>query len=553
MPDRTLEEKLREQRDRFISFAFAGADLLIELDGSFAVTFSAGATDGAYGFSDSQAMGQPLSDIVAAKDRRALNDALHRLKTTGRLDRMRLDLRGKGDTLIPGIVTGICLPHTPKSLHLTFSRLREALQSVTEVEAERDAKRAFVDLIKERLDRSSRTGEELNLTLLDLSASTIAKARPSTVTAFLTTVQDQLRHWSVNADSVGLLEDHKFGIVHDQSISSSDLQKHIDAIARKFDPTDSGVTMHTATLAMEGGSLTTDDVSKALVYIINKFVDEGGETFAIQSLSDGCEAAMQETLARVNSFRAIINSDRFVFVFQPIVDLNSGAVHHFEAFARVAQGERHFLPSQFITFAEDVGVVNELDRVAIRRVFQVLKDNKVVNPKANIAVNLSGLSLATPAFTDDLMRVLAENKAMLPRLLIEITETAEMKNLEEANRLLQRVRKMGCRVSLDDFGSGHSAFQILRALEVDFVKIDGNFVTDAMDTRHGKPFLRAIAQLCSDIGIETIGERVEDTGAIDLLREVAVSYGQGYYFAKPMANIVDFTPTLAVPPRRAAG
>jgi EAL domain-containing protein (putative c-di-GMP-specific phosphodiesterase class I) len=115
------------------------------------------------------------------------------------------------------------------------------------------------------------------------------------------------------------------------------------------------------------------------------------------------------------------------------------------------------------------------------------------------------------------------------------------------------VRKLGCRVSLDDFGSGHSAFQILRALEVDFVKIDGNFVTDALDTRHGKPFLRAIAQLCADIGIETIGERVENTGSIDLLREVSVSYGQGYFFAKPLPNVSDFAAKLAVPPKRAAG
>jgi EAL domain-containing protein (putative c-di-GMP-specific phosphodiesterase class I) len=124
--------------------------------------------------------------------------------------------------------------------------------------------------------------------------------------------------------------------------------------------------------------------------------------------------------------------------------------------------------------------------------------------------------------------------------MFEVTESTELKDLEATNKVLQKIRSFGCHISIDDFGAGSAAFNYLKMLEVDYVKIDGSYILDAFRTRHGRPFLRAIAQLSRDMGLKTIGEMVEDQRTMALLEDVGVDYGQGYFFGRPMQEVISF-------------
>lgn len=515
-------DKLRTQRDRFVAFAFASADMLLEIDADGRVSFAGGACDKLLGAAAEHLTGAAFLDLIHPDDRGMAGEALRRLRGGARIDRLRVDMLA-GATAVPALLSGIALHGPQGPLHLSISRNRAGRPERHGV-ARPTTTEDFAGLATARLREARQGGEHYSLTLVAMPANdggddAVARA-----------VEGALRAWSVGGDSVARLENGTIGIIHDSAIEAAALEGRLRETLSAFDH-DGLAAPRMGTMDLDGEAADAD-TTKALVYVINKFA-ESGEPLSASSLSQACKAAMSETLAKVANFRSLIGGPQFCFAFQPIVCLTNWSVHHFEALARLSQGGKFVLPSRFISFAEDVGVVTELDMIVCRKAMGVLRDNAGIPPAAHLAINLSGRSLTNPAFADALIRLLKENQWQIPRLLFEITESAEIADLTMANKLVHKLRALGCRVCLDDFGTGAATFHYLRALEVDFVKIDGSYILDAFDTRHGKPFLRAMASLCAELGIRTIGEMVEDERSVHLLRELQVNFGQGFYFAKP--------------------
>ncbi|MFT5540251.1 MAG: EAL domain-containing protein (putative c-di-GMP-specific phosphodiesterase class I) [Alphaproteobacteria bacterium] len=162
------------------------------------------------------------------------------------------------------------------------------------------------------------------------------------------------------------------------------------------------------------------------------------------------------------------------------------------------------------------------------------------SPRYKVAVNLSGTSIASKPFVMKLHKLLAQYAGFAGSLIFEITESAKIRDLEKVNATVQSLRRAGHKVCLDDFGAGAAAFQYLRDLEVDVVKIDGAYVKGALKTEKGMAFLRAMAGLCNDLGITTIAEMVEDQQSRQFLRDCGVGYGQGYLFGRPSFDISSF-------------
>ncbi len=136
-------------------------------------------------------------------------------------------------------------------------------------------------------------------------------------------------------------------------------------------------------------------------------------------------------------------------------------------------------------------------------------------------------------FTDSLLTILRDHPSIRRRLWFEITESAKVTDLEGTNRLIQNLRTAGHHVCLDDFGTGAAAFQYLRALCVDLVKIDGIYVRDALTTPRDKMFLKAMVSLCRDLGVDVVAEMVEDEQTATFLRDCGVQFAQGFLFGRP--------------------
>jgi EAL domain-containing protein (putative c-di-GMP-specific phosphodiesterase class I) len=131
------------------------------------------------------------------------------------------------------------------------------------------------------------------------------------------------------------------------------------------------------------------------------------------------------------------------------------------------------------------------------------------------------------------MSAVKANPEIGPRLVVEITETAALHDIEESARFVNVVRDLGCRVAIDDFGAGFTSFRHLKALTVDLVKIDGSFVRNLSQSQDNQLFIRNLLSLAETFGLQAVAEFVENEGDAELLTKAGVHYLQGYYFGRP--------------------
>jgi EAL domain-containing protein (putative c-di-GMP-specific phosphodiesterase class I) len=194
-----------------------------------------------------------------------------------------------------------------------------------------------------------------------------------------------------------------------------------------------------------------------------------------------------------------------------------------------------------ITFAEDVGLIWHFDLAMAKKVVEWLQPRRA--NKYKIAVNISGQSIANPAYHAKLFALLEANPWTSENMLFEITESARIADLADANQFFQTLRKKGYEVCLDDFGAGAASFQYLASLDVDVVKLDGSAVKNALAAKKGRAFLSALTKLCKDIGVETVAEMVDDAETLNFVRDCGVDFAQGYLFGKPAIDITVFAKT----------
>lgn len=290
-----------------------------------------------------------------------------------------------------------------------------------------------------------------------------------------------------------------------------------------------------------GGTADAAGVGKALVYAINRYCADMGEAFSVAQLSAGLGELAASAAARVGAYRATVAGGVFDTAFQPIVDLDDGSTQHYEVLVRFERTKLDVSPFEFITFAEQVGLIHEFDLAMCRKVLEFLSEERNQDERYILAVNLSAGSLSAPAFASSLEALLGEYEQVRGQLMFEVTESSKITDLPAVNAFLQRLRRAGHKVCLDDFGSGAAAFQYLRALQVDVVKIDGGYVKNACATPEGKRFLMAMAGLLRELGITTIAEMVEDEKHLEVIKECGFRFGQGYLFGRPSVDIDAFS------------
>jgi EAL domain-containing protein (putative c-di-GMP-specific phosphodiesterase class I) len=234
-------------------------------------------------------------------------------------------------------------------------------------------------------------------------------------------------------------------------------------------------------------------------------------------------------LARLR--RALVE-DLFVLHYQPIVSLGDGRVSHHEALLRLADvpGGRLIAPGSFLPAAERYGLVREIDRMVLDKVAILLGDER---GQSTIAVNLSALSV-----TDGGMLAYIERRLELygvdpARLVIEITETAAISDMERAKSFCAGVQTLGCAVALDDFGAGFGSFQYLKHLPFRYLKIDGDFIRALPDSPNDQLVVKALVGVARGMGRSTIAEFVGDEATLALLRDYGVNYAQGFQIGRP--------------------
>lgn len=260
------------------------------------------------------------------------------------------------------------------------------------------------------------------------------------------------------------------------------------------------------------------------------------------------DASMRhEEMKWVSRITSAVEENRFELFYQPIVGIGkstSNSRGHYELLLRMRDEKGDLVgPDQFIPAAERYNLMSTLDRWVIQQALSRLADR---NPEADearftLAINLSGTSLSEDRFLEFVINELKKQKLPNGAICFEITETAAISNLSRVIHFMQALKKLGCKFSLDDFGSGLSSFTYLKNLPVDYLKIDGQFIRNVAEDSVDESMVKAINQVGQAMGIMTIAERVESRKVLDKLSELGIEYAQGYYIARP-TSVQTFEP-----------
>ena len=247
----------------------------------------------------------------------------------------------------------------------------------------------------------------------------------------------------------------------------------------------------------------------------------------------------QQEMQWVSRLHEALDNDAFELHLQRIQNISvlDTPSNHYEVLLRmVDKNDKLIPPGAFLPAAERFNLISSIDQWVVENVFkklhQVNKENSLPDDLM-IAINLSGLSMVNDALLKRITDLLDKSEIPASYFCFEVTETAAISNLTKAVEFLQQLRSKGCKIALDDFGSGLSSFAYLKDLPIDYLKIDGYFVKDIAVDGIDKAFVESINQIGQVMGLQTIAEFVEDDSILEILTELGVNYAQGYGIHKP--------------------
>ena len=262
---------------------------------------------------------------------------------------------------------------------------------------------------------------------------------------------------------------------------------------------------------------------------------------------DQNDSLLKEYRARTalgTELRARFPIERLRLYSQPIVPLDPLETQPcYEVLLRVAEDTGKISPpSKLIQIAEQQGVMADIDRFVIGKTLEHLSEH--ITHARHIkfaAINLSGMSLNDERFLSDAIAMLREHEAVARHVMIEITESVALSDIDSTRRFVDQMREFGARVALDDFGAGYTSFSYLKSFPANVVKIDGGFIRDLNRHPANYAITRAITALCHELKIQCVAEWVEDIPTLVGLLEIDIDYAQGYIFseAKPIEHWIN--------------
>jgi diguanylate cyclase (GGDEF)-like protein len=300
--------------------------------------------------------------------------------------------------------------------------------------------------------------------------------------------------------------------------------------ARDAGPSSRGTSVSLGISSLDGGARTGEEVLTEAELTMYDAKRAGGDRWAHALQEAGVEPRMKEQIAWVERIRRVLQEGGFCLYAQPIVNLQTGAVDQHEVLLRLIEDDGRVLtPDKFLGVAERYDLIQEIDRWVLRSAIAMLGEH----PDLVLEVNVSGKSLNDDALLAFIESELAEAGVRPWRLIIEITETAAITDIDVARRFAKRLRALGCRFALDDFGSGFASFVYLKHLPFDYLKIDGEFIAGCRHNRTDQLVIEALVMIARGLGIQTIAEFVADDETRCFVERQGIDYAQGYAVGRP--------------------
>jgi diguanylate cyclase (GGDEF)-like protein len=404
-------------------------------------------------------------------------------------------------------------------------------------------RRRFEEELEAQIARSRRYGAPAALLALDLDNFKFINDSLGHAAGdqLIVRVADLLRCRLRHSDVVARLGGDEFAVLLPEA-SAADARRVAEALLAAL-RCEAGAGLPRRVTASIGIALieahtesSAQDVLMAADIAMYDAKEEGRDQVAAYDHRRARHTSMEDRLDWAERIRSALDEDRFVLHAQPVLALDGDDQRlRFELLVRLQETDGTLVaPGVFMATAERFGLVHDVDCWVVRRAIALLAAQQRAGVDLSLAVNVSGRSVIDPRLVEVIERELAGTGADARGLILEITETAAIDNLEDAQRFAARVGALGCELALDDFGAGFSSFASFKHLDFDLVKIDGEFIVDLAGDRTNQLVVRAVAEMARELGKRTVAEFVGDEQTLAVLREYGIDYAQGYYIGRPV-------------------
>ncbi|HTW34950.1 MAG TPA: EAL domain-containing protein [Rhizomicrobium sp.] len=497
-------------RARLLGFAFANADLLFEVDRENRIAFATGAVHDYVRDAKADLVGLPAARLFQPSEGAKFATLTHSLGAGGRAGPFKLKLADGTDAAL----SLFRLPQNKGNVSCTLARPEARTVAGGKGGSDREGFLAAV---------AGLSGGKSELALVEVPGldRAVSKLPAEAAQKLLQRIGETARN--AGAKAAVQLSDTRFGAVGGASFADGIVKVLKEGGIEARDVQETLVSLKTRALSPE-------QLMLSLRYVIDRFTEQAD--VPATDLSSAFDKLMGETEARALALTQTVADGSFSLGFQPVVDLKTQEVSYWEALARFPDGAD---TGEIVGFAEALGIADAFDlAVAIKIIAHALKPE---NATQRIAFNVSGRTLSQPAAFGMLAGILARNRALAPRILIEITESFEIKDIAQANQAILSLRELGYKVGLDDFGAGATSLQYLHGLHVDFVKMDGTLIQRLGKSTREDTLLRGIVKLCAELNLTTIAECVENETLLARARDIGFVLGQGHHLGKPAATL----------------
>ena len=533
---------------RLLGFAFASADLLLEISTTGQIAFAIGASEALSGSPETELAGRAWRDFIDVRDRpmlQALFDGL----TDGRRGGPIVITLAAGANSGPeraAALQAFRLPGNDGAISCALTR------AVAKSSHGLHGKNDFEAVTTALFETAKATGQELELALVEMGglSNLLQKATPEAAKALEQRIVGALRAQSHGGAAAADFGSDRYALIRQQGESTEGLTKRLLKLLN-LSAAD-GVAPVATAIALKSEA-SPSQVIRAIRYSLDSFIKDGMPGAPPASLDEAVARSVRRTLSDVGALGKAVTDRNFRLVFQPVIDLKNGnSLHHHEVLVRFGDNES---PFPMIRMAEELDLIEPLDLAVVEQTI----DQLVANPKLKLAANISGRTITSGDFVTSVKKMLDAKPAAAGRLLFELTESAAIDDLALADRHLKALRSEGCLICLDDFGAGAASLAYLQQLSLDIVKIDGRYIRELQHGGKESTFIRHLVFMCGELGVKTLAEMVETTQAEEAIKKAGVDYAQGWLYGAasdiPLApaSVVTAAGNLVKPAARRVG
>jgi diguanylate cyclase (GGDEF)-like protein/PAS domain S-box-containing protein len=548
--DRTAE--LRQSEERFRALVQKSSDVITIADGGGVITYQSPSASRVLGYPPDGLAGTPFLDSVHPDDRsrvKSLIDTVTQSPGASTSIEARLHHQDGDWRQCEMTVTNLLEEAAVRGLVMNTRDItdRKAIEEQLMHQAFHDAltglanRALFRDRLRQSIARAQRRREQPAILYMDLDAfKSINDILGHPIgDALLTAVAKRIKSCVREGDTVARLGGDEFAILLEDTEELESptgvAQRILEELNRPFHLDGRDVAIHASIgIASRTGVADADELLRDADIAMYRAKAGGKSRFEI--FTDTMQKAVVSQLELEVDLQRAIEDGEFFIHYQPLVDLASGQTVAVEALARWRHPWRGVVPpAEFIPAAEKTGAIVSVGRWVLQRACEQVRAWQDANggPALGLAVNLSARQLKDPGLVEDVIDAVASSGLEPTGILLEMTESVLMDDLEKTIPILQQLKALGLMLAVDDFGTGYSSLSYLRQLPVDTLKIDRSFISGLGKEREAA-LVETIVNMGRSLKLEVVAEGIEDDVQLAALKRMGCELGQGYLFAQPM-------------------